>query len=472
MALRLLSGLKCIPRHTLKKVASTRSASALSSLEQSLYNAPETEVSATSNGLRVASENSGGETCTVGLWIDAGSRFENLSNNGITLFLEHMIYKGTTSRSQLQLEAEIESMGAHFNAYTSREQTAYYAKCLKKDLPAVVGILGDVIQNPLFDEATIEAEREVILKEMQDISSNQEQVCFDHVHATAYQGTPLGFSIYGPTENVHNVTKDDLHSYVKTHFTTPRIALTAAGGVDHATLAQLAEDNFGGLPTGISAEGKINPCRFTGSSVRDRNDFLPLAHVIMAVEGCGWANPDYFPLMVSRMLLGNWSRSFDGASTVFGTLARDTYKYHLAEAYNAFNICYTDTGLFGAHFVCDRMHIDDMVYMIQTEWMRMCTSITDAEVDRAKNALKTNMLLAGESTTGACEEIGRQLLAYGRRIPHHEVSKRIDMVDLKLVKEVCNKYIYDKCPAVAAVGPTEGLTDYNRLRSGMYWLRL
>jgi len=471
MASRLISNLRNIPRQTLKKVIGRRSASTLSAFEQTLHNAPETEMTATANGLRVASENSGGETCTVGLWVDTGSRFENNSNNGITLFLEHMIYKGTTNKSQLQLEAEVESMGASFNAYTSREQTAYYAKCFKKDLPAVVGILGDVIQNPRFDEATIESQREVILKEMQEVESDVERVSFDHLHATAYQGTPLAYSVYGPTENVYKVTKDDLHDYVKTHFTTPRIALAAAGGVDHQTLVQLAEENFSGLATGINPEGKIQPCRFTGSEVRDRNDFLPYAHVTLAIEGCGWANPDYFPLMVMTQVIGSWSRSLDSANSVFGFLPQETHRLHSAEAYNAFNICYTDTGLFGVHFVSDRMELDNMAYNIQTEWLRMCTHISDADVARAKAALKTNMLSA-ESHTATCEEIGRQLLAYGRRMPLHEVNKRIDMVDTSTVKKAANKYIYDKCPVTAGVGPVEGMTDYNRLRSGMYWLRV
>jgi len=454
-------------RHQTLKAFSSRFQS--TSVETALYNAPATNLSCLSNGLRIASEDNGGESCTVGLWIDAGSRFENEANNGITHFLEHMIFKGTKNRSQLQLETEIESMGAYLNAYTSREQTAYFAKCLKKDLPAVVNILGDVIQNPLFDEECIEGERNAILKEMEEVDANAEEVLYDHLHATAYQGTPLAMSVLGTPKNVSSFTKSDLQDYMNSHFSTPRIVLAAAGGVDHDTLVQLGEENFTQLPT--SGEGKIYPCRYTGSSLHDRNDDLQHAHITMAVEGCGWTNPDYFTLMIARTIIGSWCRSMVGAPNVFGKLAQEIHKHHFGESWNAFNLCYTDTGLFGVHMVCGRMVTDDMIQLMQEEWMRLCTTTTNAEVDRAKDALLTNMLLQVDNTTGACEDIGRQILAYGRHIPLPEVYQRIQMVDAKKVQQVCTKYIYDKCPAVAGVGPVEGFSDYTHIRSGMYWLR-
>jgi len=113
-----------------------------------------------------------------------------------------------------------------------------------------------------------------------------------------------------------------------------------------------------------------------------------------------------------------------------------------------------------------------MIFQIQSEWMRLCNNVTEFEVQRAKNLLKTNMLLQLDGSTPICEDIGRQMLCYGRRIPTHELEARIDAVNAKKVKEVCTKYIYDKCPAIAAIGPIEGLPDYNRIRSGMYWIRV
>jgi len=452
------------------KVLSTRSQSTLNAYEESLHNAPETTTSALSSGLRIASENSGGESCTVGLWIDAGSRFETEATSGVAHFVEHLIFKGTLNRTQAQLESEIEGMGAHLNAYTSREQTAYFAKCLKKDLPAVVNILADSIQNPLLDEETIEKEKAVILREI--AATSLENVAFDFLHSTAYQGTPLSMPILGTTANVQSMTKEALHKYMDTHYSTPRMVLAAAGGVDHDTLVQLAEKNLTDLPTTVNPEGKILPCRYTGSEVLARDDDIPYAHVLIGVEGCGWTNPDYFPLMVANTVLGSWNRQLGGANSMFGQLANDMAQYGAAESYSGFNLCYTDTGLWGAYLVCDKMKIDDATSFIQREWMRLCVSVTEADVSRAKMALKTNMLLQLQGTTANCEDIGRQMLTYNRRISLPELNKRIDMVDAKMVRDVCTKYIYDKCLVSAGVGPVEGLPDYNRLRSQMYWLRL
>ena len=138
----------------------------------------------------------------MGIWIDAGSRFESEETNGTAHFLEHMAFKGTSRRSQTDLELEVENMGAHLNAYTSREQTVYYAKAFSKDLPKAVDILSDILQNSTLGEAEIERERGVILREMQEVETNLQEVVFDHLHSTAYQGTPLGRTILGPSENI------------------------------------------------------------------------------------------------------------------------------------------------------------------------------------------------------------------------------------------------------------------------------
>lgn len=193
----------------------------------------------------MASEDSGLSTCTVGLWIDAGSRYENEKNNGTAHFLEHMAFKGTKKRSQLDLELEIENMGAHLNAYTSREQTVYYAKAFSKDLPRAVEILADIIQNSTLGEAEIERERGVILREMQEVETNLQEVVFDYLHATAYQNTALGRTILGPTENIKSISRKDLVDYITTHYKGPRIVLAAAGGVSHDELLDLAKFHFG-----------------------------------------------------------------------------------------------------------------------------------------------------------------------------------------------------------------------------------
>lgn len=449
-----------------------RAMSAAVGYKQALVNVPPTRLTVLDNGLRVASEDSGAPTATVGLWIDAGSRSESAKNNGVAHFLEHMAFKGTSKRSQTDLELLVENMGAHLNAYTSREQTVFYAKCLANDIDAAVEILADIIQNSSLAEPEIERERSVILREMQDVESNLQEVVFDHLHSTAFQGTPLGQTILGPTKNIKKISKSDLQSYINTHYQPGRIVLAGAGGVDHEKLVQLANKHFNTLKNKVTSDTQeITPCRFTGSEIRVRDDSMPLAHVAVAVEGAGWCDADNIPLMVANTLIGAWDRSQGGGSNNGSELARNASLGGLCHSFQSFNTCYKDTGLWGIYYVAEPMQLEDMLFNVQTVWMKLCTSVTEGEVERAKNLLKTNMLLQLDGTTPVCEDIGRQMLCYNRRIPIHELDARIDSVTVNNVREVCHKYIYDRCPAVAAVGPTEGLPDYTRIRASMYWLR-
>merc|ERR1712203_500186 len=223
----------------------------------------------------------------------------------------------------MALELEVENMGAHLNAYTSREQTVFYAKCLSNDLPQAVEILADILNNSKFGEQEIERERGVILREMQEVEMNLQEVVFDHLHAVAYQGTPLGRTILGPTQNIKSISRDDIVQYINTHYKGPRMVLAGSGGVNHDKLCQLAETHFAKIGTTYDNEIPLDQrCRFTGSDVRVRDDDMPLAHVAIAVEGCGWTNPDNIPLMVANTLIGNWDRSMGGGANNSSPLAQ------------------------------------------------------------------------------------------------------------------------------------------------------
>ena len=217
-----------------------------------------------------------GETATVGVWIDAGSRYETAKNNGAAHFLEHMAFKGTKNRTQKQLEVEIENMGGHLNAYTSREQTVYYAKVFKNDVPKAMEILSDILQNSELDEAAIGRERDVILREAEEVGKQYEEVILDHLHDTAFMGTGLGRTILGPEENIRSLTKADLQSYINTHYTADRFVIAGAGAVDHKQLTELTEKHFGKLsatPASSVAIG-FDPAIFTGSDKRIRFDSM------------------------------------------------------------------------------------------------------------------------------------------------------------------------------------------------------
>lgn len=365
-------------------------------------------------------------------------------------------------------------MGAHLNAYTSREQTAYYAKCLKKDLPTAVDILADIVQNSKFGQDEIERERGVILREMQEIENNMQEVVFDHLHSIAFQQTPLGMTILGPTENIKSFQRNDLMNYISRHYKASRMVLAAAGGVDHDDLVKLADKHFGNLTNDYQNVEipLLTPARFTGSDLKVRDDDMPFLYGAIAVEGAGWDNADNLPLMVANTIIGSWDRSMGGANHVASPVAQLCATDNLCHSFQSFNTCYKDTGLWGVYFVADHMKVEDFLKALQFQWMVLANQVTEAEVTRAKNLLKTNMLLQLDGTTPICEDIGRQVVCYGRRVPLVEMEARINSINASTIRETITKYVYDKCPAVVGVGPTEAFPDYSRVRDSMYWLKV
>ncbi|KAG2715545.1 hypothetical protein I3760_03G083500 [Carya illinoinensis] len=281
-----------------------------------ILSAPETRVTTLPNGLRVATEsNLAARTATVGVWIDSGSRFETDETNGTAHFLEHMIFKGTEKRTARALEEEIENMGGHLNAYTSREQTTYYARVMEKDVPRALDILADILQNSKFDENRISRERDVILREMEEVEGQTEEVIFDHLHATAFQYTPLGRTILGPAQNIRTITKDHLQNYIQTHYTAPRMVVAASGAVKHEDIVEQVKKLFTKLssdPTTATRLVAKEPAAFTGSEVRIIDDDVPVAQFAVAFNGASWTDPDSVALMVMQAMLGSWNKSASG----------------------------------------------------------------------------------------------------------------------------------------------------------------
>ncbi|KAL4740445.1 Metalloenzyme, LuxS/M16 peptidase-like protein [Aspergillus similis] len=438
---------------------------------------PSTTQSTTlSNGFTIATEYSPwAQTSTVGVWIDAGSRAETDKTNGTAHFLEHLAFKGTSKRSQHQLELEIENMGAHLNAYTSRENTVYYAKSFNNDVPKAVDILADILQNSKLESAAIERERDVILREQEEVDKQLEEVVFDHLHATAYQHQPLGRTILGPKENIQTITRDNLTDYIKTNYTADRMVLVGAGGIPHEQLVKLAEQHFGSLPSkpptsalaAITAEQKRQP-EFIGSEVRIRDDTLPTAHIALAVEGVSWKDDDYFTALVAQAIVGNWDRAMGNSPYLGSKLSSFVERNNLANSFMSFSTSYSDTGLWGIYLVSENMTgLDDLIHFALREWSRLSFNVTAAEVERAKAQLKASILLSLDGTTAVAEDIGRQIITTGRRLSPEDIERTIGQITEKDVMDFANRKLWDQDIAMSAVGSIEGILDYNRIRSDM-----
>ncbi|KAM3444862.1 hypothetical protein MY1884_001760 [Beauveria asiatica] len=436
-----------------------------------------TQTTTLKNGLtdreQVATEHSPwAQTSTVGMWIDAGSRAETNENNGTAHFLEHLAFKGTARRSQQQLELEIENLGAHLNAYTSRENTVYFAKAFNSDVPQCVDILSDILQNSKLEESAIERERDVILRESEEVEKQIEEVVFDHLHATAFQGQPLGRTILGPRENIRDITRTELTNYIKNNYTAERMVLVGSGGVPHQKLVELAEKHFSGLPSQsvenaayIQSKKKAD---FIGSDVRVRDDTIGTANIALAVEGVSWNSEDYFTALVTQAIVGNYDKAMGNAPHQGSKLSGFVHRHDLANSFMSFSTSYSDTGLWGIYLVTDKItSVDDLVHFTIKEWMRLCTNVSGAEVERAKAQLKASILLSLDGTTAVAEDVGRQLITTGRRMSPGEIERKIDAITDKDVMDFANKHLWDKDLAISAVGNIEALFDYQRLRNTM-----
>ena len=205
-------------------------------------------ISRLANGLRVATDRiQTVDTVSLGIWVDVGTRHEPAAINGAAHFLEHMAFKGTERRSARAIAEEIEAVGGHLNAYTSRESTAYYAKVLKEDVPLALDILADILQHSTFDPEELERERTVILQEIGQANDTPDDIIFDHFQECAYPEQAMGRPVLGRPEIIRGLPRDAVVAYLRDHYGARRMVLAAAGNLEHERLLDLADT--AGSPT-------------------------------------------------------------------------------------------------------------------------------------------------------------------------------------------------------------------------------
>eukprot|EP00188_Purpureofilum_apyrenoidigerum_P000376 Plantae.Rhodophyta-Purpureofilum_apyrenoidigerum.ctg11623.p1 GENE.Plantae.Rhodophyta-Purpureofilum_apyrenoidigerum.ctg11623~~Plantae.Rhodophyta-Purpureofilum_apyrenoidigerum.ctg11623.p1 ORF type:complete len:473 (+),score=91.11 Plantae.Rhodophyta-Purpureofilum_apyrenoidigerum.ctg11623:79-1419(+) len=435
-----------------------------------------TLMSTLSNGMRVASETvNGSEIATIGVYVYTGTRFETPENNGVAHFLEHLIFKGTKNMSESQIELKAENLGMQVNAYTSREHTVFFARAMKKDVPTAVEYLADILQNSQLQTQAVHREKDVILREHHEVMQQIDETLFDYLHEVAYQNTPLANTILGTPENIKNMAPDALRAYINEHYKPHRMVVAGAGAVDHDQLTKLVDKNFGSIKKDTKAPAvmdliKERPAYVTGSEVRITNDHMPSCHFAIAFESVGWTHPDSTAFLVFQAMLGMYERS-QGLADVSNMRLPRSMALHAdhCRSYSSFNCTYTDTGLFGVHAIADPPEIEDVCLNIMTELVRTTFKIDPEALERAKLHAKITALASLDKSSVIADEIGRQVLVYGRRMPISEFFARIDEVDVPKLKAIAENYIYDREIAVAAIGPIWALPDYQWLRRRTFW---
>ncbi|KAG1056126.1 hypothetical protein G6F43_001963 [Rhizopus delemar] len=415
------------------------------------------------NGLTVATdENASSGAATVGVWIEAGSRHESAKANGAANFLEHVALQGQA--------AKFEKVGGILNAQTGREQTHFAAKTLGANVKESVEILADLVQNVKIDSTTVDKQRGAVLKQQQASQNDFEAIVFDHLHATAFQGEALGRPVEGIKETVEQLTAEDLSAFYKQNYSAERMVLVGSGDIDHESLVRLAEEKFKGLQSSTTSSS-AKPI-FTGSEIRLRDDVLPVARIALAVEGAPYLSSDYFNLLVMQAIIGAWDKGLNGAPFLSSRLSTITNNNHLASSFASFTKGYKDTGLWGMYVETDnKLQIDDFVHFLQKEWTRLSTSVTASEVERAKQQVKSSLLLSLDTTCATAQDIGSQVLSTGKHMSADELKATINKISVNDVRNTAYNYLWDQELAVVAHGPCEGLTDYTRVRGNMAYNR-
>jgi predicted Zn-dependent peptidase len=407
-----------------------------------------------SNGFRIVTENMPGlKSAAIGIWITAGGRHERLDQNGIAHFLEHMAFKGTTTRSALQIAEAIEDVGGYINAYTSRECTAYYARVLEADVPLALDVVADIVLNPVFDHAEIEIERGVILQEIGQANDTPDDIIFDWLQEDSYRDQPLGRTILGPSERVRAFTRDDLMSFVSEHYGPGQMILSAAGAVDHDAIVRLAETLFGHLTPRALREA--DPARFTGGETRRVKD-LEQAHIALAFESPGYRDDAIYTAQIYSSALGG------GMSSRLFQEVRE--RRGLCYTIFAQTGAYADTGTTTIYAGTSGEQLGDLARITIDEMKRAADTMTDEEVARARAQMKAGMLMGLESPSNRSERLARLIQIWDRVPPLEDTIARIDAVTTADVRDMAARIALSAPAALALYGPVGDAPSLAALR--------
>lgn len=413
----------------------------------------EPQVTTLQNGLRIVSVDMPGlETAAVGVWVDAGARRESARLNGISHLLEHMAFKGTKRRSALAIVEQIETVGGHLNAYTSRECTAYVARVLKEDVPLAIDILADIVQHATMPEDELKRERDVVMQEIAQVHDTPDDLVFDLFQDTAFPDQPLGRSILGTPDSVGGFSRDILIDYMAKHYNASRMVVAAAGRVDHDVLVQLCGEAFEALPQRSNSE--FEPAAYRGGDTR-RDQPLEQVHLVLGFNGVAYHDPGYYAQHVLSMALGG------GMSSRLFQEVRE--KRGLAYSVYSFTASYLDGGLFGIYAGAGADHTRELVPVICGEVVKIAHSVSNDELDRARAQLKASLLMSLESPSARCEQLSRHMLIFGRPIPAREIIERIDAVDADALTRSARRLIEGERPTVTALGPVAGVEPYEKI---------
>ena len=397
------------------------------------------------NGIRVISEEIDHvRSISIGVWVLCGSRHEDRHTNGMAHFIEHMLFKGTRSRTAFDIASAIDSVGGFMNAFTGKELTSLYIKIPDYHLAMAIDLLADIFNNSLFDPEDIEKEKSVVLQEINLLDDSPDDYIHDYFDENHWNDHPLGYPVLGRRALVESFGRDAIVGFVNDHYCGENVVLTAAGHLKHDVLTELVSRAFCSVHGHGRRNGSAPPEASAGISVLNKD--LEQVHVIVGCPAPHSISPRrYASFLLNAVLGGSMS------SRLFQEIRE---KRGLAYAIHSYLTSYKDTGLLGIYVGTSGDHVRDVVGLIFDELLHMTNvSLTERELHSARELVKGNFLLSMESTDNRMTRLAANEIAFGKHIPPEEVVRQIDCVTAEEIRTLAGEMFNPSAIGLAAIGP-------------------
>lgn len=369
---------------------------------------------------------------SLGFWINVGSRDENLRNNGITHFIEHMIFKGTKNRTAKQISDAIESYGGYLNAFTSKEETCVYVRGLEDNFNLYFEVLSDLLQNPLFKDSHIKKEAGVVIDELRDIEDNPEELIFDKFEEKIFAGNSLSFPIIGTEKNILSFDSTLLHQFHKKFYRADNLLIVASGCIEHEKIVELSQKFVLLKPGNSNHKRKTFVKNFADDHYIEKE--TNQIHTIIGRSTFGFNSDRRTALKILTTLLG------EGSSSRLFQAVRE--KLGITYQINSFLNSYKDVSAFGVYYSTSDKHWEKVYNIISKEFQKIIDGkIKDSEVKRVKEYLKGNTILSLENTSNRMIRLANSILHYGKVLSVEETIKKINSVTNEEIIEIAREVL-------------------------------
>ncbi|MBQ2941396.1 MAG: insulinase family protein [Clostridia bacterium] len=392
------------------------------------------EIKTLSNKLKIAYERlPHARSVSAGVWVLSGSRYEKIS--GISHFIEHMLFKGTKTKTAREIAEKMDMTGGQLNAYTTREYTSYYALTVDKSLDEALEVLSDMVINSRFSESDIELEKGVVLEEIAMYEDSPEDLVYDLLEEHAFSGNTLGRSITGSRESVMRITRNDILSHMEAFYAPSNMVLSVAGNFNEDELLYFAEKYFGDMKDSSAVKPEYTKPLFTGGENTTVKE-IEQANLAIGYESFGYDNDLRYPLIILNNAFGS-----SMSSRLFQRIREEE-----GLAYSVYSsvASYRDIGLFSIYAGLKAENLEKTEKIIREETEKLVKSgLTEEEILRAKKQIAGSLILSGESVSSHMSTMGKGILLNGKARSEDELIEKVEAVTDKDIIFVAEKVFGD-----------------------------